>query len=41
MQNRKTAASPPAGYVRENFYLVYGGDEMVGVFRLKFELTPY
>ena len=28
-------------YVRENFYLCYDGDEMVGVYSLKFELTPY
>lgn len=41
MQNRKTATDLPEGYVRENFYLVYDGDEMIGVFSLKFELTPY
>lgn len=28
-------------YVCENFYLCYDGDEMVGVYSLKFELTPY
>ena len=28
-------------YMCENFYLCYDGDEMVGVYSLKFELTPY
>ena len=27
--------------MRENFYLCYDGDEMVGVFSLKFELTDF
>lgn len=41
MQNRKSGKNLPKGYVRENFYLCYAGDEMVGVFSLKFELTEY
>ena len=41
MRNRKTGKNLPDGYVRENFYLCYDGDEMVGVFSLKFELTEY
>ncbi len=41
MKNRKTGTNLPKGYVRENFYLCFDGDEMVGVFSLKFELTPF
>lgn len=41
MRNRKTGTDLPPGYVRENFYLCYEGREMVGVFSLKFELTPF
>ena len=41
MQNRLRGENLPAGYVRENFYLCYNGDKMIGVFSLKFELTPY
>lgn len=41
MNNRHTGENLPEGYVRENFYLCYDGDEMVGVFSLKFELTEF
>ena len=41
MKNRHTGKNLPDGYVRENFYLCYDGDEMVGVFSLKFELTEF
>lgn len=41
MRNRGTGTNLPEGYVRENFYLCYDKDEMVGVFSLKFELTPF
>ena len=41
MQNRHTGAHLPEGYVRENFYLCYEGDLLVGVFSLKFALTDY
>ena len=41
MQNRKSGTNLPDGYVRENFYLCYEDDRMVGVFSLKFSLTPY
>lgn len=41
MRNRHTGSDLPAGYVRENFYLCYDGNEMVGVFSLKFELTEF
>ena len=41
MRNRKAGKNLPEGYVRENFYLCYEGDEMVGVFSLKFELTEF
>lgn len=41
MQNRAAATDLPEGYVRENFYLCYDQEEMVGVFSLKFELTPF
>lgn len=41
MQNRHTGQNLPEGYVRENFYLCYSGDVLVGVFSLKFELTDY
>lgn len=41
MKNRGTGTNLLEGYVRENFYLCYDGDEMAGVFSLKFELTPF
>ena len=40
-QNRLTGKNLPEGYVRESFYLCYEGDEMIGVFSLKFELTEF
>ena len=41
MKNRNTGTNLPSGYVRENFYLCYEGNELVGVFSLKFALTEY
>lgn len=41
MQNRYDGKNLPQGYVRENFYLCYDGEELVGVFSLKFELTKF
>lgn len=41
MQNRHTGRNLPEGYVRENFYLCYEGNRLIGVFSLKFELTGY
>lgn len=41
MRNRHTGENLPAGYVRENFYLCYENDRLIGVFSLKFELTDY
>ena len=41
MNNRISGKNLPAGYVRENFYLCYDGDDMVGVFNLKFALTEF
>ena len=41
MNNRIAGHNLPKGYVRENFYLCYMNDAMVGVFNLKFELTDY
>lgn len=41
MNNRKEAKNLPEGYVKENFYLCYEEDQLVGVFSLKFELTDY
>lgn len=41
MQNRHTGENLPEGYVRENFYLCYDGPALVGVFSLKFSLTPW
>lgn len=41
MQNRHTGKDLPEGYVRENFYLCYEGNRLVGVFSLKFELTDF
>lgn len=41
MQNRHNGRNLPAGYVRENFYLCYEGENLIGVFSLKFELTEY
>lgn len=41
MRNRLRGEGLPEGYVRENFYLCYDGEKMVGVFSLKFELTDF
>lgn len=41
MNNRISGKNLPAGYVRENFYLCYDGDDMIGVFNLEFELTEF
>ena len=41
MRNRRTGTELPAGYVRENFYLCYEQNVLVGVFSLKFSLTDY
>ena len=41
MRNRHTGSDLPEGYVRENFYLCYDGETLVGVFSLKFELTEF
>lgn len=41
MQNRRTGENLPEGYVRENFYLCYDREVLVGVFSLKFELTEF
>lgn len=41
MNNRISGKNLPAGYVRENFYLCYDVDDMIGVFNLKFELTEF
>lgn len=41
MHNRHTGACLPEGYVRENFYLCYDNERLIGVFSLKFELTEY
>lgn len=41
MNNRHTGKNLPDGYVRENFYLCYSEDKLVGVFNLKFELTEF
>lgn len=41
MQNRHTGRNLPVGYVRENFYLCYEGERLIGVFSLKFELTDF
>ena len=41
MRNRHTGRNLPEGYVRENFYLCYEGDRLIGVFSLKFELTEF
>lgn len=41
MRNRHTGENLPDGYVRENFYLCYEGERLVGVFSLKFELTEF
>ena len=41
MNNRFTGKNLPEGYVRENFYLCYDKDELIGVFSLKFELTEF
>lgn len=41
MRNRHTGRDLPEGYVREDFYLCYEGGALIGVFSLKFELTPF
>lgn len=41
MRNRHTGQNLPEGYVRENFYLCYEGNRLIGVFSLKFELTEF
>lgn len=41
MRNRHTGKNLPEGYVRENFYLCYENDRLIGVFSLKFELTDF
>ncbi len=41
MRDRAAGTNLPAGYVRENFYLCYEGDRLVGVFSLKLTLTEY
>lgn len=41
MRSRHTGENLPAGYVRENFYLCYENNRLIGVFSLKFELTDY
>ncbi len=41
MQDRHLGENLPEGYVRENFYLCYEGERIVGVFSLKFELTEF
>lgn len=41
MINRHEGNNLPDGYVRENFYLCYDKDELIGVFSLKFVLTEY
>jgi len=41
MRNRHTGKNLPEGYVRENFYLCYEGNRLIGVFSLKFELTEF
>ena len=41
MINRKEEKNLSEGYVRENFYLCYDNDTMIGVFSIKFSLTDY
>ncbi len=41
MENRHKGENLPEGYVRENFYLCYDENTLVGVFSLKFELTDF
>lgn len=41
MNNRREGKNLPDGWVRENFYLCYDENDMVGVFSLKFELTDF
>lgn len=41
MINRKNNTNLPEGFVRENFYLCYENNVLIGVFSLKFELTDY
>ena len=41
MQNRHKGENLPEGYVRENFYLCYEDNRLIGVFSLKFELTEF
>ncbi len=41
MQNRHLGKDLPAGYVRENFYLCYEEEKLIGVCSLKFALTDF
>ena len=41
MRNRHSGQNLPKGYVREDFFLCYEPEKLVGVFSLKFELTEY
>lgn len=41
MTNRHRGENLPEGFVRENFYLCYEGNRLIGVFSLKFELTEF
>ena len=41
MWNRHEGKNLNPGFVRENFYLCYDGDTLVGVLNLKFELTDF
>lgn len=41
MQNRHTGRNLPEGYVKEDFYLCYEGEKLIGVFSLKYELTDF
>ena len=41
MRNRQAGTNLPEAYVRENFYLCYDEEKLIGVYSLKFELTDY
>lgn len=41
MTDRRDGKNLPQGYVRENFYLCYDKNKLIGVFSLKFELTSF
>ena len=41
MWNRHLGRNLPEGYVREDFFLCYEAEKLVGVFSLKYELTEY